>query len=80
MEIKEEKIVDMLTIDSVSILTKKYIEIDGVKTQVGENHRCAYVNSENGRKNIKEKEPDYVVSAVIAIWGEEPTITVKKEE
>jgi hypothetical protein len=49
MEIIESKIVDMLTADSVSILTKKYVELDGVKSQVGENHRCSYVNTEDGR-------------------------------
>lgn len=80
MEIKEEKTVDMLTNDSVSILTQKFIDIDGIKTQVGDNHRCAYVNSVSGRNNIEEKEPDYVVSAVMAIWGEEPTIKITKKE
>ena len=74
MEIKEEKVVDMLTKDSVSIITKKFIDVDGIKTQVGENHRCAYVNSEFGRKAITESEPEDVVSSVMAIWGDTPTI------
>ena len=46
MEIKEEKTVDMLTNQSVSILTQKFIEINGVRSQIGDGHRCAYVNSE----------------------------------
>lgn len=74
MEIKEEKIVDMLTNDSVSIITKKFIDVDGIKTQVGENHRCAYVNSESGRIKIQKEQPKEVVNSVFAIWGNAPTI------
>lgn len=40
MEIKENKTVDILTTYSVSILTKKFINVDGVETQVGKNKRC----------------------------------------
>ena len=80
MEIKEEKIVDMLTKDSVSIITKKFIDVDGIKTQVGENHRCAYVNSERGRVKISEEQPEEVVNAVFAIWGDTPTVIEKNEE
>ena len=36
MEIKEEKTVDMLTNQSVSILTQKFIEINGVRSQIGD--------------------------------------------
>lgn len=74
MEIKEKKTVDMLTADSVSILTQKFIDIDGVETQVGENHRCSYVNSETGRSDLQDAEPEEVVNAVFAIWGNTPTI------
>ena len=74
MEIKEKKTVDMLTSESVSILTQKFIEVDGVETQVGQNHRRAYVNSEFGRSGLQENEPEEVVNAVFSIWGDTPTI------
>ena len=74
MEIKEKKTVDMLTTDSVSILTQKFIEVDGVETQVGENHRCAYTNSTTGRQNLQKQEPKDVVNSVFAIWGDSPKI------
>ena len=74
MEIKEKKTVDMLTTDSVSILTQKFIDVDGVETQVGENHRCSYANSETGRNDLQSAEPEEVVNAVFAIWGDTPTI------
>ena len=74
MEIKEKKTVDMLTTDSVSILTQKFIEVDGVETQVGENHRCAYANSATGRQNLQKQEPKDVVNSVFSIWGNSPKI------
>ena len=77
MEIKERKTVDMLTSESVSILTQKFIDVDGVETQVGQNHRCAYVNSEVGRKYLKENEPIEVVNSVLALWGDTPTFGTK---
>lgn len=78
MEINEEKTIDMLTINSVSILTQKFIEINGVKTQVGDNHRCTYVNSKIGRQYLREQEPKNVVDSVIAIWGDTPTVIVEE--
>ena len=74
MEIKEKKTVDMLTIYSVSILTQKFIYVDGVETQVGENHRCAYANSATGRKDLQKQEPQNVVNSVFSIWGNSPKI------
>ena len=74
MEIKEKKTVDMLTAYSVSILTQKFIEVDGVETQVGENHRCAYANSATGRQDLKKQEPQNVVNSVFSIWGNSPKI------
>lgn len=54
MKINEEKTVDMLSTQSVSILTRKVL-IDGeMKSQVGENHRRTYLNSVSGRRRIVE--------------------------
>ena len=74
MEIKEKKTVDMLTNYSVSILTQKFIVVVGVETQVGQDHRRAYVNSKTGRSGLQENEPEEVVNAVFSIWGDTPTI------
>lgn len=76
MDIITTKTVDMLTRDGVSILTKKFIEIEGVQTQVGNNERCAYANSAKGREALQMAEPDEVINAVFAIWGD--TVTVKE--
>ena len=69
MEITEKITLDMLTQDSVSVLRQKFIEIDGVQTQVGGNIRNAYVNDENGRAELKEILPEEYYNAVITVWG-----------
>lgn len=71
MEIK--KSVDMLTQDSVSIATRRTVTVEGETYFAGEIHRRAYSNSPSGRQKIAENEPEEVVSAVLAMWGETPT-------
>ena len=67
---------DMLTQQSVSILRRTYAMINGIESQVGENWRRAFINNSEGRKEIAkflgEDSPELV--AVMAIWGDEPTI------
>lgn len=74
MDIIESKTIDMLTTNNVSILTQKFIELDGIKQQVGNNHRRAYQNSLEGRDTLINVEPPDVVDAVLAIWGDSPTV------
>lgn len=66
--------VDMLTTDSVSILTQQMIDVGGVTYTLG-NHRRAYVNSAQGREAIAAEQPGDVVAAVMAIWGDTATVT-----
>lgn len=75
MEVLTKVTIDMLTSESVSILTQKYVTIEGVDTQVGENHRKAYVNSKSGRAGLQGEQTSDVVNAVLAIWGNAPTVT-----
>lgn len=70
---------DELNQDSVSVATRKYIEEGEVKYFVGEIHRKAYVNSVDGREDIKNELPEPYLSAVMAIWGDTPTVTLKTE-
>lgn len=78
--IQTTKTVDMLTRNSVSILTQNFIYINGVKTQVGKTHRCAYANSEQDRQELIQNQPEDVVNSVLAIWGDEPTIIESNPE
>ncbi len=70
----QKKTVDMLTKDSVSIETTKTAVIDGTEYTLGLPHRCAYVNSLQGRAMLAEQEPADVVAAVLAMWGDTPTV------
>ena len=66
--------VDMLTKDSVSILTKKFVTVDNQKLQVGDNHRSGYVNSASDRQRLTTDEPQEIQDAVFAMWGSSPTV------
>ncbi len=76
MDITETKTIDMLTKDSVNILTQKFIDVDGSLVQVGENHRHIYRNFSQDREDLTANEPEEVVNAVMAIWGDEPEIVI----
>ena len=42
--------------------------------QVGENVRNAYMNSKSGREQLKTVLSDEYYNAVMAVWGEIPTV------
>jgi hypothetical protein len=44
------------------------------ETQVGSNHRRAYSNTEKGRYMLVENESEDVVSEVMLVWGDIPTV------
>ena len=71
--------VDMLTAYSVSILTQQTIDVGGVTYTLG-NHRRAYVNSTGGREALAAEQPGDVVAAVMAIWGDTPTVTEPQDD
>lgn len=70
---------DELNQNSVSVATRKYIEEDGIKYFVGDIHRRAYVNSEDGRKEIQEELAEPYLSAVMTVWGDKPTVVINPE-
>lgn len=74
MEIKEKIILDMLTSDSVSVLKQQYITLDGTDTKVGDNVRNAYMNTQSERDRLKNDLPEEYYNAVIAVWGDTPTV------
>ena len=66
--------IDMLTEKSVSIKTQRFILDDGKEYLVGDPHRCAYINSAGGRADIAVALAEPYLSAVMAVWGAEPTV------
>ena len=79
MEIKEKLTLDMLTTDSVSVLRQQYITIDGTDIKVGDNVRNAYINTQTEREQLKEILPEEYYNAVMAVWGDTPTIAEPSE-
>lgn len=79
MDIKTTITLDMLTSDSVSVLKQQYITLDGVNIKVGDNVRNAYMNTQSGREQLKSILPEEYYNAVIAVWGDTPTVTEPTE-
>lgn len=69
--LKTEYTIDNLTTTSVSIKTQRFY--DGFA--LGEPHRKAYMNSEYGRNELQVEVPVAQVNAVLAVWGEKPTVS-----
>lgn len=65
---------DALTQNSVSVKTRKTITQDGIGYEIGDPHRCAYMNSVSGRKQLAAELPEPYLSAVLAVWGDAPTV------
>lgn len=76
--IEEKLTIDMLTENSVSILTQKFYVENGISTQLGQNHRKAYSNTESGRLELAEL-PQNVQDSILAMWGESPTVIENTE-
>ena len=74
MELNEKITLDMLTKDSVSVLRQQFLTFNGEEMQVGGNIRNAYMNSESGRQLIRNLLPDEYYNAVMAVWGDNPTV------
>jgi hypothetical protein len=71
---------DMLTDKSVSVMTQRYVEEDGVEYPVGEPHRCSYINSKRGRADVATALEEPYLSAVMAMWGAEPSVSEAAED
>lgn len=72
--IKKEISLDELDVYKVSVETKQFVEVDGVLYKIGTPHRCAYSNSAQDRTLIAEELAEPYLSAVMAVWGDSPTI------
>lgn len=79
MEIKEKITLDMLTTESVSVLKQQYITVDGTDIKVGDNVRNAFMNTQTERELLKVKLPEEYYNAVMAVWGDTPTVAEPAE-
>lgn len=70
----EKIFLDMLTTDSVSVRKQNYATIDGKEYPVSDIWRRAYVNSTQGRIEIQNEVPEPYKTAILAVWGDKPTV------
>lgn len=66
--------VDMLTKNSVSILSQTFAVVNDTEVQVGENFRRAYMNSTSGRAQVADEIGEPYTTAILAVWGDTPTV------
>ena len=65
---------EQLTADSVNVLTVSSAKVNG-KVYELERARVCYGNSPLGRQQIVEALPEQYAEAVLAVWGDAPTLT-----
>lgn len=80
MEIRKEKIIENLVKDGVIIATQEYLVRDEVKQKIGEIYRESYGNWESDRNRLVKSEPEEIINAVMAIWGDAPTVFLEESE
>ena len=68
MELLLKKLIQNLDSSGCQVVTIQYVEIDGKENTVGYPHSCYYANSEQGKKDIQEREPENISSAALAMW------------
>jgi len=70
---------DLLTTDRVTLMTTRTFEDQGQEYETPP-HAKAYINSVDGRDELMAEVPEPYLSAVLAVWGEKPTVTPKELE
>ena len=70
---------ELLTQQSVTVMTTRVFEDNGQEFATPP-HAKAYVNSAEDRKHLKAELPEPFLSAVLAIWGDAPTVFFEDEE
>lgn len=71
---QEKYTLDTLTQDSVSVKKQTYIDYMGQQYPIGEPWRRAYMNDIKGRQQIVDELPQAQVNAIMAVWGDTPTV------
>lgn len=84
MNIEENRNIEDLCRDGVIIAIQEILVRDDEEPQrVGDVKRVSYGNWESDRQRLIENEPENIVNAVMAIWGDTPTVvepTIKVQE
>ena len=72
---RKERTITHLNVDEVCINVKSYVDVDGQEYLIDKVENIVYFNSEVGReKLLASDEPQTIINAVMAIWGDTPTV------
>lgn len=69
--------VDGLTLDKVSIWEQKYLKLGENEYPASLPLRTAFENSIKGREELFDKVKEPYLSAVLSVWGTEPTVEIQ---
>ena len=72
-KINKEYILEQLTADSVNVVTVSYARVNSKNCEISR-ERMSYPNSTMGRELISKAIPKEYLSAVLAVWGDNPTM------
>ena len=78
-KITKEYILEQLTADSVNVVTVSYAKVNSKLCEIGR-ERMSYPNYTIGRELISKALPKEYLSAVLVIWGENPTMDNPKNK
>lgn len=73
-KIYKEITLDLLDENSVSVLTVEKAKVNGKMCTI-DTYRKAYANSPIGRQQIQDELPEQDANAVMAKWGDSPTVS-----
>lgn len=65
---------EQLTVNSVNVLIVSSADVNGKMYEI-ERERICYANSSIGRQQVEEVLPEQYAAAVLAVWGETPTVS-----
>ena len=78
-KITKKYILEQLTSDSVNVVTISYARVNSKLCEIGR-ERMSYPNSTMGRELISKAIPKEYLSAVLAVWGDNPTMDNPKNK
>ena len=72
--------IDGLNAYKVSVSTQKYIKYGENEYPIEQPNRTAFENSLKGREELKSKVDEPYLSAIMAVWGDSPTVEIPEIE
>ena len=78
-KITKKYILEQLTADSVNVVTVSYAKVNSKLCEISR-ERMSYPNSTMGRELISKALPKEYLSAVLVVWGENPTMDNPKNK